>query len=383
MANRVGRYIEQVGFACLETSKGQIAYPQTPEEFIIGAGAIEINQQPTYTNSEEIINSLDVIDRFQDQVGAGTFTVPMYLRPSGTPGDLPAGPVLYQSLMGKVAVNAGTDVEFSQSIEKPSFTLWVKKSHTVFFGVGACADTGALNITNKGGSLITFSGGFMRMGWAGEDMLAADAVVGSDTIEVEDASKFTADALIQIGSNDNNGDGHKIASVDYVNNTLTLVDPMPETITIDVVKGYLPESLQTIVGSPLENRKTVLDLDGSPFKIKSLDLSIGSPVVYQVDEITEAGYPEDYVEDTRNITGTISMLFRSDDLGLFRKGYNNVTNQVVVTIGDTPGSQFEITLPKSQLDVPAVASSKPTLDLSMGLTALGTSGEDSAILRFF
>jgi hypothetical protein len=281
--------------------------------------------------------------------------------------------------MGKKEIVAGTSVAFEQATKKPSFTLWVQKSHTVFFGVGACVDNGAVNITNKGGAMITFSGGFMRMGWAGSDTLAADATTAD--IVVNDASKFTVDALVKVGADDNSGSGYKIIAVNLSTNTLTL-EAAVTAATGDPVIGYLPAAYQTIVGKPLENRDTIIEVAGENFIMRSLDLTVSSPAIYQVDEITQEGYPVEYVEDTRNISGTIDMLFRADDLKLFAEGYDNKQSQLTVTIGDQAGYIMALNFPKTQLDVPQITSAKPTIGLSVGMTALGANGEDSMTIRF-
>ena len=377
MANTVGLAMEQICFVVEEVTKGTAVFPTAAAELVIGAGEIEINQQPTYSDSEEIADSLDVLDRFRDQVGAGTFNIPMYIRPSGTAGTAPMGKFLFESLAGIETIVGATSVTYEQATTKPSFTLWVKKSHTVFFGTGACVDKMALSATNKGGAKAVFSGGFMQMGWAGTD--AVDGVVSSSTtVVVTDGKKFTAGAYVKIGSDDNTGAGYKINSVST--NTLTMADSISCADTA-VIAGWIPDSYSG-VGTPLENKDTGITFAGSAVTLKSLDLDYSSHVIYQVDEITTDGYPVDYVEDQRNITASLDMLFRQDDVEMFYDGLNNTSQAVVLTIGDSAGSIVTINLPQSEIEVPVITSSKPTISLSANLTALGSSGEDSCTIVF-
>jgi len=455
--NTVGLAIEQTCLVCKETTKGTAVYPTAAAELVIGAGTVDINQQPTYTNSEEIVNSLDVLDRFQDQVGAGTFSIPTYIRPFGAAGTAPMADVLYESLMGVGTNIGGTSEVYSQATTKPSFTLWVKKGHTLFFGTGACCDNGALKFTNKGACMITFSGGFMQMGWAGTcsaasatangtgtgylvddaenyaegdttihvdtgegSCLAGDTVTfagdttvyfvatgwtengdndlviaspgltktllndvamtitGNRLITVVDGQKFTAGGRVRIAADNNTKAGYTISSVS--GNVLSMSEPVT-CANAAVIAGYLDETL-TAVGSPLESKNTAITFDAVATNLKSLSLDISSPAVYQVDEITTSGYPTDYVEDTRSITGSVDLLFRENDMGLFYDGLNNVSKAVVVTVGSVAGSIFTLRLPFAELEVPSVTSSKPTVSLSAKVTALGSVGEDSATLAF-
>jgi len=455
--NTVGLAIEQVCLCCKETTKGTAVYPTAAAELVIGAGVIDINQQPTYTNSEEIANSLDILDRFQDQVGAGTFSIPTYIRPSGIAGTAPMADVLYESLMGIGTNTGGTSEAYSQATTKPSFTLWLLKGHTLFFGTGACVDTGAFSFTNKGACMATFSGGFMQMGWAGTcsaasatangtgtgytvddaenyatgdttihvdigegSCLAGDTVTfvgdttvyfvttgwtengdndlviaspgltkalndgvamtitGNRLITVVDGQKFTAGGRVRIADANNSKAGYTISSVS--GNVLS----MSEAVTCAnaaVIAGYLDETL-TAVSSPLESKNTTISFDAVTTALKALSLTISSPAVYQVDEITTSGYPEDYVEDTRDISGSIDLLFRENDMGLFYDGLNGVSVATVIAIGTVAGSICTIGLPQTKLEVPNIVTDKPTVSLTSNLTAIGSTGEDSATITF-
>jgi len=455
--NTVGLAIEQVCLCCKETTKGTAVYPTAAAELVIGAGSVDINQQPGYSNSEEVANSLDVLDRFQDQVGAGTFKIPTYVRPSGTAGTAPMADVLYESLMGVGTNVVGTSEAYSQATTKPSFTLWVKKGHTVFFGTGACVDSGAFNFTNKGACKIDFSGGFMQMGWAGtcsaasatangtgtgylvddaENYAEGDTTIHVDTgegsclvgdtvtfagdatvyfvatgwtengdndlviaspgltkalldgvamtitgnrlITAVDGQKFTAGGRVRIAADNNSKAGYTISSVS--GNVLSMAEAVT-CANAAVIAGYLDETL-TAGGSPLESKSTTITFDAVAINLKSLSLTISSPVVYQVDEITTSGYPEAYIEDTRNIEGSADLLFRENDMGLFYDGLNNVSVAAVITLGTAAGSICTIGLPQTELEVPNVTTSKPTISLTSKFTAIGSTGEDSATITF-
>jgi len=192
MSNTVARAMSQDCFCVKETTKGTAIYPTAATERVVTAGTAEINQQASFSDSEEVVNSLDVMDRFQDQMGAGTWSVPIYIRTSGTKGTPPMGKILYESLMGLETIVTDTSVTYEQATTKPSFTIWMRKSHTVFYATGACTEAGKLNFTNKGGSKVDFSGGFMRMGWAGTSAANGATANGSGSGYLTDHAQYPA-----------------------------------------------------------------------------------------------------------------------------------------------------------------------------------------------
>lgn len=378
MPNAIARSIQEIGFAVLETQKGKPVFPNDAKHMIIIAGDADINQQASFTDSEDKKNSLDLLHRFQDQMGAGSWSVPMYVRPSGAPGTEPMGGAFYESLMGKKVVEDGVSVTYAQALTKPSFTVWIRKGHTVFFGAGACAESGKLNLVNKGGAKIDFSGGFMMRGWAGVGS-AREAVADNTTVPVEDATKFTPEARVQIEDDDNSGAGYRIEAVDVEAKTITLAD----NVTCDAgaeIKGFLPDYDEPT--EPLENRSMGITFDGSPKVLKSYDLNIDSPVAWMDMEITQSGNVEDYVESRRNIKGTISALFRQDDLKAFYQARQNKKMNVVATIGNGAGKTCTINLPYTQLESPQISNDAEVVSLTQEATSLGSQGEDSCTIVF-
>lgn len=376
--NTVARAFSQDCYAVEETTKGTAVYPTAAAQRVVTAGTAEINQQASFTDSDEVINSLDLIERFQDQMGAGSWSAPMYIRPSGAAGTAPMGGVLLESLMGLETIVGSTSVTYGQATVKPSFTLWVQKSHTVFFASGACAESGKLGFTNKGGAKIELSGGFMRMGWAGTDTVDG-AVSSSTSVVVENAKLFTAGAFVSLGTDDNTNAGYEIDSVNYTTDTLTMVDTVSCADGV-AIAGFLPEF--TAVGTPLENKDLSITFDSTAKNLKSLNVDINSPVAWQTDEITTSGYVTEFIEDRRAVKLSADVLFREQDLSYFYDATQNTKVDVIATINDAAGSICTINLPYSELEVPSTTTSTPTVSLGISGTALGSSGEDSCTIVF-
>ena len=90
---------KQKVFAVRETTEGELKFPAATD-FIMPAGPATIKQAPSFKNSDEIKNSLDVIDQFQNALPAGDWTCDMYTRlPDALTEDI-QGDVLFESMQG-------------------------------------------------------------------------------------------------------------------------------------------------------------------------------------------------------------------------------------------------------------------------------------------
>ena len=99
MSNTIAKARNQKVFCIKETVKGTLVFPAS-ENIVVAAGYATVNQQASFTDSEEIQESRDILERFQDRFSPGSWTIPMYLRPSGAAGTAPDGDVLFECLMG-------------------------------------------------------------------------------------------------------------------------------------------------------------------------------------------------------------------------------------------------------------------------------------------
>lgn len=381
MTNRIAISREQEIFVTLETVRGTLA-PPAASGFIVAAGDGSIRQQPSFTNSSEIRNSRDILDRFQDRTPPGDWSFSVYASPSGSKGVAPQEDTLMTCLFGTKTVNAATSVVYTLNTIKPSFSLWMKKSHTVFHASGATVGNGKTALATKDGTKIDFSGKFMKMGWAGTTVTAAtvSSAATTFTVAADEEKKYTIGAMIEFVESDvaknNSAAGYTITDINYSTHTISFSPGAEEEITSgSTVRGWLPTG--TKVGIPLESRKGIAALDGTNFPVQSMDITIADDPKYLEDEITESGYTEDYAEDERNVSGTIAVYFRQDDVGYFYDGLNNEERALKMIVGNVAGNILEFEMTRTSLSVPDIANSSPTLALNMPYMALGTDGEDS------
>lgn len=384
MANYTAIARIQSVFVVEETTKG-VLVPPSSTDLVIVAGMASINQQPSFTNSSNVRNSRDILERFQDKTPPGDWSCPVYVTPSGVLGTPPQESVLLKSLLGTETINAGVSVVYTPALTKAAFSMWLRKDHTVFHLSGCTVGSGKFSLATKDGAKIEMSGQGMQMGWAGTDETASLAAESATTIVVLDAKKYTENAMIEFVESDvvkNNTDaGYTVTAVDTDTNTLTITPGLEEEIASgSVVQGWLPAG--TEVGSPLESRKGYAQIDGSDFPVQSMDCNISDAPKYLDDEITVSGYVEDYAETERSVSGTAKIYFRQDDVGYFYDGLSSASRELDMVIGDTAGSIVEIAQPNASLSVPSIEEADPTVALSMPYVGLGTDGEDSISITY-
>lgn len=100
--SEIGLSRNQRVFVTLESTCGTLQFPNATTDFVRPAGNAKINQNPTFVDSEELQNTLDVLDQFQNPMPAGDWEVPMYIRiaSGATPYASPQGSPFFESLQG-------------------------------------------------------------------------------------------------------------------------------------------------------------------------------------------------------------------------------------------------------------------------------------------
>src|SRR3989339_639442 len=313
----IARTKDQFAFVKLESLRGVLALPATADSVVL-AESIATSQNPSYSDSPEIQNTRGVLERFADGLPAGEFPLKVLSRPTGV-GSLPMGSPLFESLMG-TKVQGASDVQYSQALTKPSFSICYRKGHMVYYCLGATSSEMSLEVSKKGAVTLEFKGKFMQRICMGDDALAATATAAASSIQVSDAKRFMVGGYVyNPACADNNGGpdlgagtGYKITAINSVTNSLTLATNLAFAWAAnEEVMGYLPQ--ETALGTPILNKDTLVKINGVTGMIRSLSLNINDPCEYLEEEINGSPFPVEYVEGDRKITGSIKRYFRKTD----------------------------------------------------------------------
>jgi hypothetical protein len=142
----IGLSRKQRVFARIESVVGTMVFPVGTTDFIRPVGNAGINQTPAFADSEELSNTLDVLDQFQNATPAGKWNLAMYLRPTGVLGaaELIQGSVLLKVLQG--LANEATTAVVKDAVA--SATISTITIQTIAGGVMPV--NGAINIAEAG-----------------------------------------------------------------------------------------------------------------------------------------------------------------------------------------------------------------------------------------
>jgi hypothetical protein len=376
-----------------ETTAGTQVYP-TATDMVIPSGTVEFNQQPSYTNSTEVRDTRTLTTRFLDQNPAGTWSLPMYIRPSGTLGSIPDGHILFYAAFGSTTTYAGSSVTYTPSNDDMiSLTVYVGMKDMVFALIGATVNEMKIGLTNKGGINCTFSGGFMTMKWAGKADTTAEAA-GVFTVSADAAKKFCVGMKVQIwdasaGSYDDNSSvGYQVSAVGATSVTVT-PDPSGYTWAAgDWLEAFLPSG--TEVGSPIEARTGTCSFDGgsTDIPIISADFTLTNNTRYLEDEISTNVYPTSFISDTRNAMCSTQLYLRTDDMNYFKDSgllasADKVQADLLLTGGDTSGSIVDIALPVAEGSVPNLSGDNEKI-ITIDWQGLGTTSyNDETKITFY
>ena len=211
-------------YAALEPSFGHFTMPEAHN--LVGALDMPaISQADKFIDSKEKVDSRSRPERGWAGREAGSLSLNVYCRPSGSLGVAPVEDVLLYAACGGRVVNAGASVVYSLADAKPSLSLAIKEGHVVHY-IAGCKIGDLKAALNKSEFFAwTVSGMFREVFRAG----TAVAGFGSTTTEIVlisgEARLFDVGALVVIGDDDNDGNGYRITAVDVAANVITLAEP--------------------------------------------------------------------------------------------------------------------------------------------------------------
>ena len=273
---------------------------------------------------------------------------------------------------------------YKQETTSPSMTIWVETDHFVQGLIGATVGQMTVGVTNEGAVILNITGQGMEMVWAGTETVSIcsnAAGVGATGCTVTNAKAFTVDSYIykEVGTTPEDKGaadlGYKVTSSNATTNRIVFTPVNTATWgTANVIRGYLPSA--TVVGTAIESRYTDVEIDDVDASIKNTDLTISVPKQYVTDEVGTT-FPEDYMEQVRDISSTLDLYFRDTDFTYFKDGYDGNAVELFLKFGDSEGGMLGMFMKNVSLTVPSVGFSAPAVNLSIPMKALGTVGEDS------
>ncbi len=341
-------------FVKIESTAGQYNYP-TSSDAVKLADDASFKQEADFIEDPERVPGYSKVDRVFAGWNPGEFVVPVYLKPISAGTEPRCGP-LFEALLGKKTVNAGSNVQYTPHTlgeTLPTLTFAFRIASLVYWIAGAIVDQCTIGVNPKELMKAEFSGKFYKMAWAGKTTLSQN-IDGTTTpvtdIPVTDPRQFTVDAMVKIGTDDNSGQGFKVTSVDLTNNKI-VVSPGVQTAQSSgaTVEGFLPT--ETDAGELIAWRLGLVSETPSGGSATNIKVTGGQvEIVNNVDifwEKADEDYPTAWKRGTREIRCQLTMYMGDSDIAYLRDVFDNREYQVVLPGGNQSGKIFKVTIPKA------------------------------------
>jgi hypothetical protein len=331
-------------FVGLETTPGvQVLPNDSGMNLILAAGAGSVQQNIRQLDDPQYRNTLSKLDPIVASFDVGKWSFPCVIKTvagSGTPPEPEIDPILV-ALFGK-PVDTSQTAWFGSNTRAyllkavspagtvyPSFTMWFKVGHVMYYIAGATCNVGEFNVVGNDLCKANFSGEFMRHGFCGTDAVASTDTGTGTSLMVEDARKFflgqSGDKImIQFITYATGVPGlvATVTAIDYSTNTLTLSGSVTRT-SGDLVAPYLPTGAE--VGMPMYGKygitriggipsaRTQAHLPAAPMIIQSARVTFTNNLRYHADLKDDQPFPTEFVSPAaRTCEGEITTFLYRD-----------------------------------------------------------------------
>lgn len=308
-----------------------------------------------------------------------TWLVEKYLIPSGTAGTPPDDHLLWKAVMGGYTNTPSTSDVYSLTNTQSLDMVSIFQNFPGVLGEGASrciTDEMSLSITGGDRPKVKFSGFAMNHAHAGTSTLAS-AMGGTAEMEVQaaDAWQFEVGSLISVGSNDN-----MMVIVDSLRPTFTLDDSITASIS-DPVVPYVPT--ESTSGDVLPSIIGDFIIDSTTIPITKFDLTVKNNDKPVDDEAFSIGVT-DAIPDDRDVTGSLGIRARKDLITYLTARKSFVTQDLQIVVGGTSGKKIQIDIDYAEMKFsPITAPQSGEVMIELPFVAIGSSGEDEAVITFF
>ena len=356
-----------------ESTVGTLAKPSSTNQ-IYTVGVVSFEQELELFEDEQVRSGASQRSKLKGRYMPGTWSFTTYVKPSGTKGTAPEHDVLFECLAGTKTTNAGTSVVYTPADDLSTFSLWVKKGHTVFAMKGCSVEQAEFTVSGDDLARINWSGGFMDLHWAGTSELAEAISASQNYIKVKHSQRFKAGMYIQTASENNGGNGFQITNViHYPDGTGKLV------ISPDISSGSAGEAVTpwypsagTEVGQPIHGKLGIATVDNVNMIILSGTVTIKNNIKYYIDEkngqlyATNLGRP-----GRREVTGEVLAMFAQPFTSYFYRSRQRTQDALVLPAGDTAGYIMELSFPYVEWEFPGLSGDEE-VQVTLGFTAVAS-----------
>lgn len=359
----------QRAFAMIETVPGELEKP-TASGFVAPAGRGSISQAPTYTDSPELSNTLDVVSQSRDAMPPGDWSLPMVARLAANAG-APQGDAMFHAALGKLDTSVSGKRAYKLDTCRPTLSLWLQNDETVQFMSGCTVESLEWAVDRDGLTIFTFSGRGRRAGIVGVGELAEAPTSATVKLETGQSMAFSIGGYIT-NRTKQDGTEYQITAIDTATDTIVLDSAPAEWVAGEEIGPWLP--VADSIGKEVENNSVILLIDDVQGKMRPSTFTASLPTQF-LEEIGDQ-YPGESADNKRSITMDMSVYFRRAEAVRFGQALEGKTLSVKLKAKNENGS-IEVAMPRVRISSPTIGEDDAVLTLDSSGTALGLTGEDS------
>lgn len=350
---------EEECFVILETSCGSLKKPGVDDRMFT-VGPIDFAQEQEFLDDEQIRAGASRLSPIKGRKTPGDLSFNTYVKPSGTVTTEPEADVLFECLMGAGAID-GSTYTYTLENQVDSYSLWVKKGHTVFAFRGATVQNAEFGISGDTIAGVSWSGNYMEQLWAGTGN--ADGGIdgtGPDVTAIPmkngQAKRFCVGMYIEVGTNDNSAAGFLITAINYTTDVITIADGVDDDQGTDPeVKGWLPTA-SAEVGSPVHGKIGMVTINADPCIVLSAVVTISNNIKYYIDEKNNVFTAERFGRPkVREIEGNLNLYFLKEGPSYFYEAEYQQSGALIIPAGNVAGYIMELSIPYAEYRSPKIS----------------------------
>jgi len=345
---------EEEAFAIVEDVCGTLKVP-TANDRLYSVGPIDFTQEQEFLDDEQIRASPSQFSKIKGRLNPGEWSLNSYVKPSGTLGIAPEHNVLFRGLMGGSFALHGSHYKYRLANQLDSFSLWVKKGHTVIASRGVTVEQAEFGVAGEEIAGIAWSGKYMQEHKAGTTTLWDNHGNLATSIRVHPGQSqlYDVGAYINVGTSTG---GHKITAINYTNDRLTITPGLAGAQAGGAaVRGYWPATSDEL-GTPVHGKMGMVEIDNVESVIISARVTVTNNIKYYENEKNNLWTAERYGRPKfRDVDGELELHLLEEGVSYWYRASHQVQNALLIPVGNVSGYIMHLYIPHAEYRTPKVS----------------------------
>ncbi len=374
---------EEECFAVVEGACGSLTKPGVGDR-IYSVGPVDIGQEREWLNDEQIRASASAFSRLRARKMPGEWNMNSYTKPSGSVGSAPEHDVLFQCAMGNGGAGGG-GYQYTLANQLDSFSLWVKKGHTVFAARGTTVNVADFGVTAEEVSGISWSGQYMEQLRAGTHQYLSTVSISATTIPIGVAGcrKFSEGMFIHVGDSTNGVTGYELTDVNYTTGVITISPALEQEEVNPLITPWWPIA-SSEVGTPGHGKMGVVTINDAPAIIISARVTLTNNVKYYVNEKNGLWTAERFGRPGRRaVEGEVELHYVRNATEYFYYADEGISSALVIPVGNVAGYIMNLGVPYAEYGSPKISGEEEYVqNLPFVGVADAAAGNDEFVITF-